>query len=57
MERRTYKRKREEQQAGNGQQPKSRKLAQAAIYPTFKDWAKKRMANHNKINFAGRSKT
>ncbi|KFM69027.1 hypothetical protein X975_23648, partial [Stegodyphus mimosarum] len=50
MERRSYKRKRKEQQAGNGQQQKSRKLAQATIYPTFKDWAKKRMADCNKIS-------
>ncbi|KFM62228.1 hypothetical protein X975_22789, partial [Stegodyphus mimosarum] len=47
IQRRNCKRKRDEQ-AGKDQHPKARKLAQT--YPTFKDWAKKRMANHNKIS-------
>ncbi|KFM66127.1 hypothetical protein X975_04082, partial [Stegodyphus mimosarum] len=50
MERQNYKRKRDEQQAGNHRHPKARKLAQTSTYPTFKDWAKKRMADHNMIS-------
>ncbi|KFM64846.1 Retrotransposable element Tf2 protein type 2, partial [Stegodyphus mimosarum] len=55
IQRRNFKRKRDEQ--APKEQRKTRKLNQATTYSSFKDWAKKRMDDHNKINFAGRSKT
>ncbi|KFM62714.1 Transposable element Tcb1 transposase, partial [Stegodyphus mimosarum] len=55
IQRRNCKRKRDEQPPKD-QKPKSRRLNQAATYSTFKDWAKKRMDDHNKISRISYSK-
>ncbi|KFM73878.1 Retrovirus-related Pol polyprotein from transposon 297, partial [Stegodyphus mimosarum] len=47
IQRRNFKRKRDEQ--APKEQRKTRKLNQATTYSSFKDWAKKRMDDHNKI--------